>query len=116
MNPRIKSVSSLSFLVLLGLSLACESQAAPERHKADTDQQMQACIKRIARHADYDDASRVVHRVTSLRQKNPIELEFRIETAVFVHNDDQLTRQYSASCVTAFAGKVIRFRIESTAQ
>jgi hypothetical protein len=108
MNTGSKTAISLSIAALLGLSLTCNVNAAQTHGKARTDKQIQACVAEIGLHADYDQASRVVHRVESLEQRNLVEMKIGIETTVFL-KDDGSEREYRASCVTDTMGNLVKF-------
>jgi len=112
-NYRIRTLTSLTLLAFLGLTVASDVNAAFGRDKDSADQQIQACVAEVGRHADYDDASRVVHRVFSLDQRNLVELVIRIETSVFSKADETIVRGYMASCVTDTMADVVRFRINT---
>lgn len=109
MNTGLKTAMSLSIAALLGLSLTCNVNAAQTHGKARTDKQIQACVAEIGLHANYDKASRVVHRVESLEQRNLAEMTIGIETTVFLKDED-FDREYRASCVTDTMGRLVEFR------
>jgi hypothetical protein len=109
-NIGSKSILSLSMLTLLGLSLTCDANAAQTHGKARDNRQIQACVAEIGRHANYDEASRVVHHVTTLEQRNIVEMQIGIETTVHLKGDDT-AREYRASCVTDSMGKLVKFRL-----
>ena len=111
MNIGSKSVLSISIAALLGLALTCNVNAAQTHGKARADRQIQACVAEIGRHANYDAASRVVHRVESLKQRNLAELQIGIETTVHLNGDDT-AREYRATCVTDTMGKLVKFRLQ----
>ena len=108
MNTGLKTAMSLSIVALLGLSLTCNVNAAQTHGKARTDRQIQACVAEIGLHANYDEASRVVHRVESLEQRNLAEMKIGVETTVFL-KDDGSEREYRASCVTDTMGNLVKF-------
>ena len=113
MNDRIKVSASLAILALLGLTVASDVNAAFGRDKDGADQQIQACVAEVGRHANYGDASRVLHRVSALNQRNLVELKIRIETSVFSKIDETIVREYAASCITDTMGDVVKFRIDA---
>ena len=113
MSISLKSLLSLSLVLLLGTTLFCDASAAQSREQARTRQQLEACLAEIGRHADYDAASKVVHWVASFEQKNLLELRIVVDTTVVLTAPDQ-TRDYRASCVTDTMGAIVDFRIDST--
>lgn len=111
MNIQIKSTMSLVILGIFGLTFLCDAQASSERHKRRTDEQIEACIFEVGRHANYDNATRVVHRIAAFNQRNLVELEMKIETSVTLGIDDAVARTYRSSCVTGIMGDLVEFRI-----
>ena len=109
MNEVAKITISLTMLALFGFALPCNADAGSPRARHDTGEQIEACISEIGRHADYGDASRVVHWVARLNQKNLVETEIRIETSVYL-NSEAPVREYAASCVTGTMGDLVKFR------
>ncbi len=107
-NP-LKSVMSFSFVALLGLALSCNSNAEPAYGKARMNKQIQTCVTEIGRRANYEYASKVTHRIATLKQKNPVETRIVIETIVHLAGAES-SRDYEVSCVTDTMGKLIEFR------
>ena len=112
MDYRIKTLTSLTALALFGLTVTSDVDAAFGRDKDGADQQIQACVAEVGRHANYGDAARVLHRVSSLNQRNLVELKIRIDTSVFSKTDEAVIREYTASCVTDTMGDVVKFHID----
>lgn len=112
MNKRIKTISSVTALVLLGLTVVPVANAGTVPATRGTAEPIQACVAEIRKHADYDNAFRVVHTVAALDQKNLIEMEIRIETSVYLNSDDGVARKYTASCVTGIMGDLVEFDID----
>ena len=115
MNDRGKTLLSLSTLALLGLTMTCDAYAGANRSERRTIEQVRSCVSEIAKHADYDDASRAIHWVDKLTQKNLVELEIRIETTVFAADGEQASRKYRTSCVVAGIRNLVDFQIDSVA-
>ena len=107
----IKSISSLTILVLLGLSVVSDANADSARSMRITNEHIQACVAEIGRHADYDNAARIVHQVVGLDQKNLEEMEIKVETLVFLKSEGELAREYRVSCITGATHDLVRFRI-----
>ena len=112
MTNQGKSTLSLSMLALLGLTMTCDAYADTNRDQRRTMKQVRSCVAEIAKHANYDDASRALHLVERLKQKNLVELEIRIETSVYAADGEPVTRKYKTSCLVAGLGKLVDFRID----
>ena len=113
MTNQGKSTLSLSMLALLGLTMTCDAYADSNREQRRTIKQVRSCVAEIAKHANYDDASRALHLVERLKQKNLVELEIRIETSVYAADGEPVTRKYKTSCLVAGLGNLIDFRIDA---
>jgi hypothetical protein len=109
----MKIAASLTLLVLLGLSVVSNANAVSDRKMRRTSEQIQTCVSEIGRHADYDNAVRVVHWVAAMEQRNLEGLEMKVETSVYLRSDGDVIREYRASCVTGTMGKIVKFRIEA---
>jgi hypothetical protein len=112
MNVRNTRISAITLLTAAGLLAAGAAGAEPAQGRHRSNEQVEACIKEIGRHASYEDASRVVHWVAGLQQRTLAELEIRVETTVYPDEGDQPAREYSASCVAGPLGKIVEFRID----
>jgi len=108
---KAKSAMTVGAAVLLGLSLTGEANAEAERDNRAITDPIKACVAEIGERANYEDADRIVHHVTSLDQKNIVQKSITIETAVYVDEDADTARLYTASCITGDLGKVVRFRL-----
>lgn len=115
MNDRRKLTTSLATVALLGLAVASDANADSDQYQRGTGKQIEACVSEIARHADYDDASRVIHLVTALEQRNLVEMEVRVETSVYLADDAAQSRAYSISCVADTMGGLVEFRFNAKA-
>ena len=113
MNDREKKTLSLSTLALLSLTMTCDAYADTNRDQRRTIKQVRSCVAEIAKHANYDDASRAFHLVERLNQKNLVELEIRIETSVYSADGEPATRKYMTSCLVAALGRLEDFRIDA---
>lgn len=112
MNAQIKSATSLITLALFGLAFLCDANAGSVRSKRHTSEQIQTCISEIGRNANYENASRVVHWIAALNQRNLVEMEIKIETSVSLKSDDVVAREYRTVCVTGTMGDLVDFRID----
>lgn len=114
MTSRSKSVFALAAMALLGSAFASNMAAASVNEEARVDRQIQACVDEIRAHADYATAKRVVHSVSHLHQRNVVELEIRVDTAVYATDEDSAVREYEVSCITESRGDLVRFHINSS--
>ena len=111
MTTRSKPVFTLAVMAMFGFVFTCDMAVASSNAESRVDRQIQACVDEIREHADYAAAKRIVHSVSRLNQRNAVELEIKVETAVYATNADAAVREYRVSCVTASLGDVVRFRI-----
>lgn len=112
MNNRSKTIISIIVLTLLILTTFRDAVAETKKSTQRANTQLQTCVTEIGRHADYDEASKVVHWVTAFKERNLALTSIRIETTVYVNKDFALARQYTAACVTDSVGGLVRFRID----
>ncbi|NJN71119.1 MAG: hypothetical protein HC801_13180 [Nitrospira sp.] len=112
MNDRGKTLVSLSTLALLSITMTCDAYAGTNRSERRTIEQVRSCVSEIARHANYNDASRAIHWVDKLTQKNLAELEIRIETTIYAADGELVSRKYRTSCVVAGLRNLVDFRID----
>lgn len=115
MTNQGKTTLSLSMLALLGLTMTCDAYADTNREQRRTIKQVRSRVAEIAKHANYDDASRAFHFVERLKQKNLVELEIRIETSVYAADGEPATRKYKTWCLIAGLGNLVDFRIDPIA-
>lgn len=108
-----KTFASLAAITLLGYSVTAGADDSPDRDELRTQSEAESCVAEIAKRADYDGATRVVHLVTELRQKNLVEVELKIDTSIYQDEISGATRAYETSCVVAQLGKVVEVRMES---
>jgi hypothetical protein len=108
-----KTFASMAAVALLGSSLTAGADENQGRDELRTQSEAESCVAEIAKLADYDGATRVVHRVTELKQKNLVEVELKIDTSIYQDEVSGVTRGYETSCVIAQLGKVVEVRVES---
>ena len=106
--------ASLAMLAGLGLTLSGDALAESERVMARTNPHIEACVMEISKKADYSDATRVVHEVDWLNQKNLVELEIGITTSVFYGDDEATVRTYRTACTTGNLADVVKVRVTET--
>jgi len=112
MNDRGKTLLSLSTLALLGITMTCDAYAGANRSERRTIEQVRSCVSEIAKHADYDNASRAIHWVDKLTQKNLAEIEMRIEMTVYAADGELVSRKYRTSCVVTGMRNLVDFQID----
>ena len=108
-----KSFASLAAVALLGYSVTAGADETQDRDELRTQSEAESCVAEIAKRADYDGATHVVHTVTELKQKNLVEVELKIDTSIYQDEVSGVTRGYETSCVVAQLGKVVEVRMES---
>jgi len=113
MNHLTKTISSVTFLSLLGLAICPDAIAGSVPISRGTDKPIETCVAEIRKHADYVNASRVVHQISKLDQHNFIEMEMTVDTVVYLKSDDGVAREYTATCVTGIMGDLLEFRIDA---
>ena len=110
MNNHLRLLTSLTSLMVLSFSAISDAHAGASQLRNSTNKQIQSCVAEIGKHADFDDATRVVHWVIALEQKNLMELTIKIESAVYGQVGEEIIRGYTASCVTGTMGDLVKFR------
>lgn len=106
MNIRINALQILTVLALLATA------AAAHAGNRGTETPIRSCIAEVGKQANYDRASRVVHWITQLEQKNLVEMKIGIKTAVFASGSGAPVREYTSSCVTGSLGNIVKFRLQ----
>ena len=69
------------------------------------------CVAEIAVHANYDDASRVLHTVTT-ENRSRLGYRFSIDTSVFGDDDQEAIRKYATYCVARGENTVVKVAID----
>lgn len=113
MTTQLKTITSLSALLLLGLSATCNAEADSSRYEKRTNAEVKYCVAEIAKRADYTDATRVVHWVHDLRQRNLVEVEIEITTSVYFDGKNKDPLAYETSCVIAALGDIVDVQFEA---
>ena len=113
MNNRIKTISSATLLFLLGFAAVPDANAGFVPATRGTSEQIQTCVAEMRKHLDYGDATRVVHWIDELDQRNLVEMEITIRTSVYPASDDGVAKTYTASCVTGTMGDLVDFRMNA---
>ena len=107
--------ASLAMLVSLGLTLTCDAHAESDRAAKRTDSHIKACVAEISKEANYADATRVVHVVDRLNQKNLVELDIGVTTSVYADDEKVAVRTYRTACTTGHFANVVKLRVAKTA-
>jgi hypothetical protein len=103
------------FLVAAVIFLAPLANASsPASTTRILDRKIDSCVGRIGNQANYSEAARVVHRVTSSKEVGLAEWEFSIDTLVMAGDENVVIRAYNSTCVTGGAVNIVRFRIHET--
>ena len=103
--------ASLAMLVSLGLTLTCDAHAESDRAIKRTNSHIKACVAEISKEASYADATRVVHVVDHLNQKNLVELDIGVTTSVYADDEDVAVRIYRSDCTTGHFADVVKLRV-----
>lgn len=111
MNRNFKALTSLTVLACLSLAATCSAAATESSGASRTKLQIDACVAEISRRADYSGASRVVHFIEKLAQKNLAELEITAVTSVYTGDRGRPVREYTAVCITGTDGEIVSFRL-----
>ena len=106
--------ASFAMLVSLGLTLTFDAHAESERASKRTNSQIKACVAEISKEANYVNATRVVHVVDRLSQKNLVELDISVTTSVYSEDEDIAVRTYRTACTTGRFADVIKLRVART--
>lgn len=112
MNNHGKTILSLSTLALLGLTMVFDAYADANRDGRRAIKQVCSCVSEIAKYAIHDDATRALHVVKRVNQKNLVELEIHIETTIHAAHGEPAARKYKTSCLIAGLGNLVDFRID----
>lgn len=110
----IGTVASFAMLVSLGLTLTCDAHAESDRAMKRTNSHIKACVTEISKEANYADATRVVHVVDRLNQKNLVELDIGVTTSVYGDDEDVAVRTYRTNCTTGHFADVVKLRVAKT--
>ncbi len=113
-SKTIGTWASLAILAGLGLTFSGDALADSERVTKRTNSHIKACVIEISKQANYDDATRVVHLVDELNQKNLVELEIGITTSVYAEDDETAVRAYRTACTTGHLADVVKVRVSET--
>ena len=106
--------ASFAMLVSLGLTLTCDAHAESDRAMKRTNSHIKACDTEISKEANYEDATRVVHVVDRLNQKNLVELDIGVTTSVYADDDEVAVRTYRTDCTTGHFADVVKLRVAKT--
>lgn len=113
MNNRIKTISAATLLFLLSFAAVPDASAGFVPATRGTSVPIQNCVAEMGKHLDYGDASRVVHWIAELDQRNLVEMVITIRTSVYLNDDDVAAATYEASCVTGTMGDLVKFRLDA---
>ena len=105
--------ASFAMLVSLGLTLTCDAHAESDRAVKRTNSHIKACVAEIDKEVNITDATRVVHVVDRLNQKNLVELDIGVTTSVY-SDDDVAVRTYRTACTTGHFADVVKLRVAKT--
>lgn len=111
MTNRHKAATYLTTSLLIALTMAGDIRAESSRYGARVYENVLTCVAEIGKRASYDAGARVLHRVTSVTQRNLVEMEIRIDTTVYANAVP--VRAYSAACVTDRFGNPVKVWVDA---
>ncbi len=92
--------------------------AASDNEKLPYDSEVNSCVAEVGNHANYNDASRVLHIVVKVKRRPGIGPRvgigyvFTIDTSVFTDSDEIAVREYASYCVARGDETLVKFRID----
>lgn len=108
MNTKLQLITAAT-----ALALSCGNVMASGDEGVAFASEVNACIAAVNDHVDYDNAVRVRHSVTEL--KNTFSgYVLDIQTDVFTGSDEIAAKEYSSHCIAKGAEKPRKFSIDET--
>ncbi len=108
MNKQPQILTAATAITLLAFVGAATASDIDQIRYVD---EINNCVAEIADHANYDDASRVLHIVTT-EKRSRLGYKFSIATAVFGDDDQEAIRKYASYCVARGENTVLKFTID----
>lgn len=104
-SKRILSAAAL--LVLAG------SASAQQDDWREIEGEIESCVATLAAHVNYDDATRVVHDVVSIRART-VGHKLTIETSIYTESAENANREYATTCVVNGTNPPMQFAISES--
>lgn len=100
---------AVSLLAVASLLSAGPVSAMPSRAEAAQRSSVDLCVAQIADQANYDEASRVLHNVTTKERRVGGHI-MQIETFVYVTDGEHAARKYATTCSVARTSEIRFFK------
>ena len=109
----MKTASTAASISLAAFGLFASNAAIAEYVAEETPtRSIEACVAEIGGHADYSDASRVLHKLETTGRRS---LAHRLTFTTKVFGDgDELIREYATKCIVYGDDEPVYFEIEET--
>ena len=108
MNKRPQILTAATAITLLAFGGTATASDIDQIRFVD---EVNNCVAEIAVHANYDDASRVLHNVTT-ENRSRLGYTFSIDSSVFGDDDQEAIRKYATYCVARGENTVVKFTID----
>ena len=111
---KYRSIAVMTFLGLMGASLAQNTHAGPTSPELAPAEKIDACVAQVSANVDVSDATRVRHEVASTKRRG-VGHRLTVSTTVYGEPGGEILRAYAAECVVTNGKQPLVFRIEETA-
>jgi hypothetical protein len=108
MNKQPQILTAATAITLLAIGGTATASDIDQIRYVD---EINNCVAEIAVHANYDDASRVLHTVIT-ENRSRLGYTFSIDTSVFGDDDQEAIRKYASYCVARGENTVLKFTID----
>jgi hypothetical protein len=105
--------NSAAILGAVTLIILAGTASARQDNWTEIQPEINACVTAVAEHANYTDATRVRHAVTSVKERI-VGYKLTIETAIYTDAGDAPSREYATSCVVNGDHAPMQFSITET--
>jgi hypothetical protein len=101
---------------ILGIAtiLFISGQASAKQEQwTEIDAEVNSCVEAVGQHANYDDATRVMHAVTDVKERT-VGYKLTIETSLYNEGSESAIREYATSCVVNGNNAPLQFSISES--
>jgi hypothetical protein len=102
-------------LLAVAATIAIAGQAAAAGEWSEIDREIQSCVATVAENASYDDATRVRHAVTHVKERT-VGYKLTIETSLYNETGENAIRQYATLCVVNGNNVPMQFSISEAGE
>ena len=102
-------------LLAIAATIAVAGQAAAAQEWSEIDAEIQSCVATVAENASYDDAKRVRHAVTDVKERT-VGYKLTIETSLYNEKGETAIRQYATSCIVNGNNEPMQFSISEAGE